>query len=515
MLPSLLRTLMTSSLRVALVLTSLAGLTGCVHALERRELDWQDIIELSAERARVPYLPPEAPLPPPYAALDYDAYRRIRFLEENTLWADEGLPFRVQFFHRGYLFREAVSVHEFSRTHIQDIPFQRQFFDYDDQALPPLRGDAAAFAGLRLNAAFNEPLKYDELVSFLGASYFRALGRGNVYGASARGLAVHLDDDHPEEFPAFREFWLQKPLGNSTQLLVYALLDSPSVSGAYRFLVTPGDPTRMEVDAVLHPRVPKAALAIAPLTSMFWYGEHSYPRPRDYRPEVHDSDGLYIQHRAGTETWRPLSPSSRIRRSEHRADSPVAFGLLQRDRDFENYQDSEAAYHRRPSVMVVPRGDWGPGSLHLMELPPNGEFADNIALAWRPDSVPPPGQPLALSYTLLWGDLPSDGTLARVGDTRAGHDLSHSNLHRVLIDFHLPANQTEWPRGVELATEALGPARILGAELLHIPGNPKRLRGSLLLEAAPDPESPPTELRAHLHSGGQPLSETWSFPWSP
>ncbi len=491
----------------------LLGLAGCAHGLERREIVWQDIIGLAAERAGEPHHSGKDSLPPEYAALDYDQYRRIRFLNEHTLWAEEGLPFQVQFFHRGYLFPEAVLLSEFSRTHVQEIPFQRAFFDYDDQPLPPLRGEAAAFAGLKINAPLNEPQKYDEAVSFLGASYFRALGRGNVYGISARGLALDVAGPRAEEFPAFTEFWLQKPLGNSTRLLFYALLDSPSVTGAYRFQLTPGDPTLVEVDAVLYPRRDGLVPGLAPLTSMFWFGEHSHPRPHDYRPEVHDSDGVVLRLQGDEEIWRPLRGRAGVRHSYFRADNPLSFGLVQRDRDYRNYLDTEAGYHLRPSVLVEPRGDWGSGQLHLLELPPNGEFADNIVLSWIPDNFPPAGEAFHISYTLLWGMLPPQGALARVGETRSGRELRAPSQTRFKVEFVLP-DQGAWPEDTTLDASATPPARLLEAELQPVPGDPTRLRASLLLDT-PGDAAGETDLRAVLRSGGHAISEIWSYPWSP
>ena len=79
----------------------------------------------------------------------------------------------------------------------------------------------------------------------------RASARDQVFGLSARGLAIDTAESWGEEFPWFREFWLVTPAPNAKELTIYALLDSPRVTGAYRFAVEPGEQTRVDVECRL------------------------------------------------------------------------------------------------------------------------------------------------------------------------------------------------------------------------------------------------------------------------
>ena len=289
-------------------------------------------------------------LPEYLRLLDYDQYRDIRYKREKSLWLEEKLPFQLQFFHRGFLFNDRVKLNLIEGGTARPIDFSRDYFDYGKNQFPEQMPSDMGLAGFRILYPLLKNPQFDDIAVFQGASYFRGVGLGQAYGLSARGLALDTGMSKAEEFPVFKEFWIEKPVPESTFLTVYALLDSPSATGAYRFIIRPEVDLVMDVKAHLYLRQGVERFGVAPLTSMFFHGENSDRFFDDFRPEVHDSDGLLIGMRNGEWVWRPLNNPSKLRTSVFQGNDIVGFGLIQRDRNFENYQDLEAMYHQRPSV---------------------------------------------------------------------------------------------------------------------------------------------------------------------
>ncbi|MDR0353211.1 MAG: glucan biosynthesis protein [Opitutaceae bacterium] len=394
--------------------------------------------------AATPYQARASRVPPVLQNLDYDRHRDIRFDPAQSLWRAENLPFQLQFFHPGFIQRHTVQIHEVVDGHERPVPFAQKLFDYGkntglDGAIPSDMG----FSGLRVTTPLNTPGHFDELIVFQGASYFRALSRGARYGLSARGLALNTAEPGGEEFPVFEEFWVERPRPGAREIVIHALLDSPGVAGAYQFSIAPGDDTVARVRATLFLRAGAEntvrVLGVAPLTSMFWFGENSTRRFEDLRPEVHDSDGLAMHTGAGEWIWRPLDNPRAVRAAAFTDQNPRGFGLAQRDRAFSSYEDIEAAYHLRPSAWVEPVGDWGRGEVRLVEIPTPDETNDNIVAFWVPGQLPPAGRPLTLEYRLHWHTgaarlaQPPGG---RVIATRQGHSKTHEpELRRFWVDF--------------------------------------------------------------------------------
>ena len=377
---------------------------------EREDIGFSDIQSRAKDLANQPYVAPKTDsLPAWMSNLSYDQYRDIRFNTNQALWATDNLPFRAMLFHPGYLYREPVTLNEFTKSHQQQIRLAEAYFNYgplvkNHGELPPGGG----FAGFRLHSPLNNPDVFDELIAFQGASYWRALGKNQRYGISARGIAVDTGvDGTVEEFPGFREFWLRKPEPNDTHARIYALLDGPSYAGAYAFKIHPGNETIVEVNAVIFTRRTVKRIGIAPMSSMFWFGENSKRRFDDFRPEVHDSDGLSIRMGNGERIWRPIcNDSGKLEFSFFNMDKCEGFGLLQRDRRFAAYEDGEAAYHMRPSLWIEPTSDWGPGRVMLMEIPTGNELSDNTVALWEPANTPKPGDRIEFSYRQHWTRIP-------------------------------------------------------------------------------------------------------------
>lgn len=356
------------------------------------------VVRQAQSAAHGSFQPNESGLPEILRSLNYDSYRDITFRRERALWHKRDEPFEVQFFHPGYLFTHPVQILEVVAGETRPIPFDAKYFRYPDFDPAPLQEKTGlGFAGFRVLYPLNRPDRLDEVISFLGTSYFRALGAGQVYGLSARGIALNTGENMTEEFPVFREFWLCQPRGGERQMQFFALLGGPSVAGAYRFLLTPGKETQLEIEAHLFFRKPVQALGVAPLTSMFWRGENESLPPNDRRPEVHDSDGLII----GDE-WHPFQPVEQVTTQIFSQNHPKGFSLLQRDRARAHYCDREAKYERRPSVRVESLGDWGEGSVRLLQLPTKNEYNDNVVVFWQPDKLPQAGDELNFKYRLTW-----------------------------------------------------------------------------------------------------------------
>ncbi|WP_245893310.1 glucan biosynthesis protein [Devosia naphthalenivorans] len=486
--------------------------------------DFDLFTERMKDLAALPYEAPSFELPDSFKGLDYDAYRRIQFRPDHALWADDGLGFQVHTFHPGWLFKEPVKLFELKEGMATPVTFGSADFDYHDETIEK-RVAGTTFpgvAGIRINYPLNAPDRMDELVTFLGASYFRALGRDNVYGLSARGLLMNSWLDVPEEFPRFSEFYVERPSVAGGPVIVYAALESPSVTGAYRFAITPGSEavqaTVMDVTARLNFRKDVKELGIAPLTSMFLYAEANRAGFDDYRPQVHDSNGLLIERETGEVMWRALNNSPALGNSYLWENSPKAFGLYQRGRDFEAYQDAGAHYERRPSLRVEPTGSWGQGSIRLIEIPAELEVDDNIGAFWIPAEPALAGQSREFGYRLLWGDLNPDtnSRLAYVAETRSGAGgvsgvENATNLRKFVVDFEggeLADISAETPPDV-VATVSGGVAQHTVLSRIDANG-----AWRLVFDVETD-ETAPLELRAYLIGSGRQLTETWLYQWRP
>jgi periplasmic glucans biosynthesis protein len=500
-----------AALAVALMVLAPAATTS---AVERIVIDHDFVRRLAAEKAAKPHAEPRTDLPEFFARMNYDDYRRIRFVPEQGLWAAENLPFQVHFFHPGYLYQRTVRLHEFTGTHAQAIPFNAKSFDYQNLNVPLFSRWGLNYAGFRVLHPLNHPAKWDELISFLGASYFRALGRGQLYGISARGLSVNAGGPGREEFPVFTEFWLGKPSADASEIVVHALMESASLTGAYTFTVQPGGTTVVEVRATLFFRRATPLVGLAPMSSMFWFGEGSSSRFGDFRPEVHDSDGLLIAIDAQTRWWRPLNNPATLALSDFETSTLAGFGLLQRDRDFRNYEDFEARYERRPSLWVEPIGDWPRGRVRLIEIPARDEYHDNIAVFWTPSEPFPAGEPVELAWRLRWTFAPTfGGPPGWVRATRQTYDYGRPGRTKFVIDFD-HVSLAAIPREATLAPEIelLGPGRLEHQQVFF-----NEIDGSrrLILVLASEPGARPLEVRARLLHEERPVTETWVSQWMP
>lgn len=488
-----------------------------VAAAADGKFDFATLRERAQKLAASPYVPPQGEVPAWLKQLSYDDLRLIEFDGRHSLGFQEKLPFQVQFLHPGFLFDKTVHLFQVRNGVAQAVPFKREAFKYRSVKSGEVP-ETLGFAGFRLMFPFDGPgTPHKEIGSFAGASYFRFLSRDAAYGLSARGLALDTAEPTPEEFPVFTNFWLDQGDASAKRMRVYALLESESVTGAYQFTVIPEKSMTIEVKAVVYCRRNPKVFGLAPLTSMFWHGENS-DVTRDFRPEVHDSDGLLMHNGAGEWIWRPLVNPKHVRVAAFSDENPRAFGLLQRDRNFENYQDLEASYHARPSAWVEPIGKWGRGSVRLVEIPTGREFDDNIVALWVPETLPAPGQPIEVEYRLRWFLDGFGSPAGYVRSTRHGRSAAYEpGLERFVVDFDgakLQATKDD-PKAVAKVEQIVTVGG--GATLNHssLQKNPINGTWRVAFTVKPDGSGKPVELRCFLRRSGESLTETWSYLWQP
>jgi periplasmic glucans biosynthesis protein len=479
---------------------------------------FETVQKIAQDRASKPYHERSTPLPDVLAKLNYDQYRDIRFRRTSALWYDHAM-FEVQFFHRGFQFDRRVNIYELVNNQVRAVPYNPAMFEFGKQ-VPPVKLPAElGFAGFRVHFPLNTPAYKDELLVFLGASYFRVLGRNELYGMSARGLAINTASEGGEEFPYFTDFWLVRPDPQQRTLTLFAVLDSPSVAGAYQFEVRPGSTTQVQVSGELYPRRAIEKIGIGALTSMYLYGENSNGRRfDDFRPEVHDSDGLETQLGTGEWAWRPLVNPHALRVNRFMDEHPRGYGLVQRDRDPTHYQDAESYFHLRPSYWIEPLGDWGKGGVELVEIPTDEEIHDNIVAYWVPEAKVEPKKSIPFSYLLsAYTHSSARPPGGRVVATRTGGILAGPNgqalpnVRRMVVDFaggDLDDLYAAQPVQAQISAN--------GGEVEDV--TVQRLPQSAIWRVSFKVKTTgekPADLRCYLSLYGEALSETWTYLWKP
>jgi len=457
-------------------------------------------------RAAAPYSPQRSSLPAVLDKLSPEQYRSIRFNPEAGIWRAEQLPFRVELLRARQNLQTAVTVSTVEKGEATDVVPTPVMFEMAP-ALPAQLGKVSLpLSGFRIRNRINSKKIWDEFLVFQGASYFRAVAKDLLYGLSARGLAIDTAEPAGEEFPAFTHFWIERPAPRANSIVIYALLESESTTGAYRFTVQPGVETLTDVDLTLFPRTEIRVGGIAPLTSMFLFDETNRGHLDDYRPEVHDSDGLQIAAATGEQIFRPLANPIKLQVSTFTTQQPHGFGLVQRSRQQSDFQDFDAQYERRPSAWVEPQGDWGAGSVELVEIPSGRESNDNIVAFWRPAQSLLPGRPAHFAYRIIWcAEPPLPKSLGKAVATRSGASLD--GKRRVfLLDFVGAGEKVDGLR-LDLTASA---GRISSAALMSN-GALHGLRASFEVDPR---DAELIELRLRVMRGDHPVTETWLYRWT-
>ena len=481
----------------------------------------QSIIDEAKQSAEQSYKENDHGLDDKLKDIDYQTYRAIRFKPEQSLWHGEN-DYEVQFFHPGFLYQLPVTVNVIDADNdASPIAFEKAMFSYDGKAssLGQYTKDENGFAGFRLHYPIKNEDYKDEFAVFLGASYFRLVGKNQVYGISARGLAIDTALSKGEEFPHFTQFWLIEPK-EGQPITVYARLESPSVAGAYKFVIQPGVDTEVKVQSWLFAREDVDKLGIAPFTSMFLYGENTQKRHDDYRPEVHDSDGVLMVTHAGEEIWRPLTNPSRLQVTSLSDSHPKGFGMLQRDGEWDNYLDAEANYHLRPGLWVTPEAGFEKGRLEVVEIPTNSEIHDNIVAFWTPEKPFVSGESLYFSYNLSTVEQnPFVSELASVVRTRQGaavlpgdefEDASLNTTRQFSIDFSAPSGFSFNSDTTKLIVQASNGQ--VSKQRMHPVADGAEIRATFFLKPK---EKQTVDMRAYIEQDGKRISEVWNYVYQP
>lgn len=478
---------------------------------------FDDVVRRARDLAIAPFEDKPASPPAPFDKLDFDAWRDIRSKKDQIL-LNNGGEFRLEPFHRGFLFQRAVTINTIRDGIAAPIPYAPSLFDYGRLKVdhpPPID---MGFAGFRLLYPLNDPHIRDEVISFLGASYFRFLGRDQSYGLSARGLAVETGTN-AESFPFFREFWIEAPQAGENRITLYALLDSEAATGAYRLELSAAQESALDIQVTLFPRRNGVKFGLAPLTSMFLNGENDRRVLDGYRNELHDSDGLLVHTGGGEWLWRPLSNPVFVRTSSFLDENTRGFGLLQRDRAFQSYQDLDLKYEKRPSYFVEPTGDWGHGRVELIELPTTDETNDNIVASWTPAAAPEAGKAFVYAYRLSAGlDMPrlepngrAVNTFQAPARSLGSSEPENPDSCRFLVDF----------AGGDLAYYVADPGKIEAVvsttrgtvTRTNVQANPSINGLRAMIDIVLNPGET-ADLRLFLRAGGRTLTETWTCPWT-
>lgn len=476
---------------------------GTAHPFDRAWLEGE------AQRLSMAPHQPLPDVPQAWQDLTYDEYRQIRFMNELGLWRDEDRPFKVDFFAPGLYFPHPVEVNVVEGGTAQTLQFDMSLFSTSDEVPDLPLDETMGYSGLRLRALIQRPDHFDEFAVFQGASYFRAIGQHMNYGLSARGLAIGTGSEEGEEFPEFTRFWLEAPVPGDTTQVLHALLDGESCTGAYTFRITPGESTMMDVTVTLYPRVDLADVGLAALTSMFLYDQTNRAGHDDFRPAVHDSEGLLIHNGVGELLFRPLKNPTGLETSSFVDVDPRGFGLTQRARDLADFEDFEAHYQNRPALWITPGEGWGEGSVQLIEIPSDLEVYDNIVAYWRPREGLGAGTAHSFTYTMEWAlEPPRVVDVARVTNTAIGGNYDRTRT-LVAIDFDdhlaLQDDPDSYTRIVQTNRGEVSEG--------VLERNPRT--GGLRLTFAIEPSDVTSmELRAQLLRDGETVTEVWLYRWS-
>ncbi|MGK8288107.1 MULTISPECIES: glucan biosynthesis protein G [Pseudomonas] len=436
--------------RLRKALMASVALVGLMSAGQLWAFNLDDVAAKAKDLAGQKYEAPKSNLPAVFRDMKFADYQKIHFLQEKAEWAQDKTPFKLSFYHQGMHFDTPVKINEITASKVEEIKYDPSRFEFGDVPHDADTTKNLGYAGFRVLYPINKADKQDEIMTLLGASYFRVVGKGHVYGLSARGLAIDTALPSGEEFPRFTEFWVEKPKPADKHLVIYALLDSPRSTGAYKLILRPGNDTVVDVQSRVFLRDHVSRLGIAPLTSMYLFGPNQPSKVMNYRPALHDSEGLSIHAGNGEWLWRPLNNPKHLAVSNFSVENPRGFGLMQRQRAFSDYEDLDDNYQKRPSAWIEPKGDWGKGTVDLVEIPTADETNDNIVAFWSPEKLPEPGKPFEYAYRLHWTieeqqfQAPDLGWVKQT--LRSTGDVKQSNLIRqpdgsvaFLVDFAGPA----------------------------------------------------------------------------
>ncbi len=466
------------------------------------------VVDLARDLAKKPYSAPASDLPAPFTKLSYEQYVAIRAKPGSAVWAGDNVGFAIEPLHRGFLFSAPMAINVVENGQARRLVYDRSHFQFGGLTVPASIPDIG-FSGFRIL----QPEGVDgfhEVSIFQGASFFRAIARGQNFGVTARALSIRTADPKGEEFPMIREVWIERPTLATNALVLHALVDSESMTGAYRFTLRPGDITIMDTECTLFTRVAVDGLGLGTMAAMSFFGPIDRHGTDDLREGVYEIGGLQVLNGNGEWLWRPVANRNTLQLSSFIDVNPRGFGVLQRERRFSQFQDDDQHWELRPSLWIEPLNDWGEGSVVLVEIPSDAEINDNVVCFWRPKAPLQPNTEAAFAYRQSWCWAPLQRpTLPVVTDTRVGRGSS-SKRKRFLVEFTSetfadPQRTTDLAPALSSSTGAISGLRTFVSK------DNKTVR--VLFELDPASETL-AELRLVLEQGGKPASETWLYRWT-
>lgn len=474
---------------------------------EGQRFDPAAVVEAARALSRRPFAAPPNDLPDVFGGLNYEQYVAIKSLSGARIWGGEARGLTIEPLHRGFVFSAPVSLFAVEDGVVRRIVYDRSRFEFGRLNVPATLPDIG-FSGFRLYSTFGNGQSI-EFALVQGATFFRALARGQNFGLVARGLTLRPAETKGEEFPAFRAFWLERPNPGANALTIHGLLDSESVAGAVRMTFRPGDMTIVDVETTLFPRVNLEHVGLGGMGGSFLFGPNDRRNVDDVRPAVHEISGLQMLNGQGEWLWRPVHNPDTLQISAFLDNNPRGFGLLQRERDYAAFQDDDQRFERRPSLWIEPIGEWGQGAVQLIEIPSDSEIHDNILAYWRPKTPMAAGSEVSLAYRQFWCWMPPERPpLATVASTRMGR--SNGRRRRFFVDFTGDMLGNGPIQDLKPALTAT-PGAIHGLRVVPYPDR-KTIRVSFDLD--PGNESA-CEMRLVLEAAGKPISETWLYRWTP
>jgi periplasmic glucans biosynthesis protein len=462
------------------------------------------VLDAARQLAQRAFVPPNTALPEPFTALNAESYQAITHRPERRIWSDENVGYEVEPQHRGSIFTTPVLLSTVEQGLVKRIIYDPLRYNFGKLTPATALGDIG-FSGFKLLQKGEQSVDF---AVFQGATFYRSRARGQEFGAVARALAIKTGDPRGEEFPIFRAFWIERP-GTDGVIMVHAVADSESATAAFRFTLRPGDMTIIDTECTVFARIDIDHIGLGPIQGTYLFGPSRRRNADDVRPQVHDVHGLQMLNGRNEWIWRPLNNPEQLQISSFMDENPKGFGLVQRDRDFNAYQDDDNRFEMRPTIWMEPIGDWGPGAIQLTEIPSNSELNDNIIAYWRPKDVLVAGSRSTFSYRQFWCWVtPERGTIAETIGFRVGRGNS-GRRRRCLVEFGGENLAAVEAAGIVMSLSA-SPGQILNSKLAL---NTARKSARITFELDPGNEQA-CELRLVLTVGDKAITETWLYRWT-
>lgn len=468
----------------------------------------QSILDIARAFAKSPFKGPPTDLPDPFSSLNYDQYVGMRYRRDRAIWVDDKVGFVIEPLHRGFIFNARVDINLVEDGLSRRLAYDPADFDFGSIQAPAKVGDIG-FSGFRVLAMQNDKLA--EVAIFQGASFFRSRAPGQTFGVQARGLSLKTGDPRGEEIPIFKAVWIEKPTLANNALVIHALLDSESVAGAYRITIRPGEAIIIDTEMTLVPRASVENVGIATMTATSISTPLQRRRPDDVRPRIAEANGLNMLSGNGEWIWRPVTNRSTLQISSFVDENPKGFGFLQRERDFEAYQDDEAKWETRPTLWIEPLADFGKGNVSLIEIPAESETNSNCLAYWRPDAGIVAGREVSWAYRQFWcWEPPARPPQLTVFESRGGRG-SASKRRRFIVAFTGDALSDQQLLREPKPALSLSPGTVASVRA-YLYRDRKLYR--VVFEIDPGGELQ-VEMRLVIEADGKPVSETWLYRWTP